>query len=90
LKQRALHALVGLTQKYGSRLMAKNIETPNDLMAIRQAGVQLGQGYFLGSPDATPVEELNLRARTALQASTNTSARSASTLQSAFLSQARQ
>ena len=90
LKQRALHALVGLTQKYGSRLMAKNIETPNDLLAIRQAGVQLGQGYFLGSPDAAPTGELKHRARSTLQSGPSTNVRSTTHLQSAFHLQVRQ
>jgi EAL domain-containing protein (putative c-di-GMP-specific phosphodiesterase class I) len=84
LKQRALQALVGLTQKYGSRLMAKNIETPNDLLAIRQAGVQLGQGYYLGSPDAEPVLELNQRARTTLQLDASSQVPFKSALRSTF------
>lgn len=66
-KQRRVRALVAMSKRYGSRLAAKGIENAEDICALNEAGVDLGQGYFLGSPDANPAEVLNLRARQALE-----------------------
>ena len=66
-KQKRVRALVAMSKRYGSRLAAKGIENAEDICALNDAGVDLGQGYFLGSPDATPAEVLNLRARQALE-----------------------
>ena len=66
-KQRRVRALVAMSKRYGSRLAAKGIETADDICALNEAGVDLGQGYFLGSPDANPADGLNLRARQALK-----------------------
>ena len=66
-KRRRVRALVALSKRYGSRLAAKGIENAEDICALNDAGVDLGQGYFLGSPDTHPADSLNLRARQALQ-----------------------
>lgn len=66
-KQRRVRALVAMSKRYGSRLAAKGIENAQDIAALHDAGVDLGQGYFLGSPDANPADGLNLRARQALE-----------------------
>jgi EAL domain-containing protein (putative c-di-GMP-specific phosphodiesterase class I) len=66
-KQRRVRALVAMSKRYGSRLAAKGIESVEDICALNEAGVDFGQGYFLGSPDANPAEGLNLRARQALE-----------------------
>lgn len=66
-KQRRVRALVAMSKRFGSRLAAKGIENAEDICALNEAGVDLGQGYFLGSPDANPSEGLNLRARQALE-----------------------
>ncbi len=66
-KQRRVRALVTMSKRYGSRLAAKGIENVEDICALIDAGVDLGQGYFLGSPDANPADGLNLRARQALE-----------------------
>ena len=66
-KQRRVRALVAMSKRFGSRLAAKGIENAEDICALNEAGVDLGQGYFLGSPDANPADGLNLRARQALE-----------------------
>ncbi len=66
-KQKRVQALVALSRRYGNRLAAKGIETAEDIIALNEAGVDCGQGYFLGSPDADPADHLNMRARVALQ-----------------------
>ncbi len=48
------HALVRnmlrLSHDLGASLIAEGIETMGELMALRELGVPLGQGYFLGRP----------------------------------------
>lgn len=66
-KLKRVRSLVAMSKRYGSRLAAKGIENAEDIYALNDAGVDLGQGYFLGSPDAHPAEALNLRARQALE-----------------------
>lgn len=51
-----LDASVAIAEALGLRVLAEGIETPDDLAAVRAAGVHLGQGYLLGSP--MPAEEL--------------------------------
>lgn len=65
-QQKRVRALVALSRRHGNRLAAKGIETAQDIMALNEAGVDCGQGHFLGSPDAEPAEYLNQRAREAL------------------------
>jgi EAL domain-containing protein (putative c-di-GMP-specific phosphodiesterase class I) len=66
-KQKRVRALVALSRRYGSLLAAKGIESAEDIHALTDAGVDFGQGYFLGSPDAQPIDALNMRARQALE-----------------------
>ncbi|OYT91409.1 MAG: hypothetical protein CFE43_13660 [Burkholderiales bacterium PBB3] len=65
-QQKRVRALVALSRRHGNRLAAKGIETAEDIVALNDAGVDCGQGHFLGSPDAEPTEYLNKRAREAL------------------------
>jgi EAL domain-containing protein (putative c-di-GMP-specific phosphodiesterase class I) len=67
LKQKRVRALVALSRRYGSLLAAKGVESADDVYALCEAGVDFGQGYFLGSPDVKPIDGLNMRARQALQ-----------------------
>lgn len=73
-KQRRVKSLVAMSRRYGSRLAAKGVESAQDIVVLNSMGVDFGQGYFLGSPDAQPVEALNLRARQVLQSSWGISA----------------
>jgi diguanylate cyclase (GGDEF)-like protein/PAS domain S-box-containing protein len=46
-----VEAIVGLTQRLGRNLIAEGIETNEQLAALREMGVVLGQGYLLGHPE---------------------------------------
>lgn len=65
-KQKRVQALVAMSSRYGNRLAAKGIESADDIRFLNEAGVDYGQGYFLGSPDIEPTERLNRRARETL------------------------
>nr|WP_315489712.1 EAL domain-containing protein [uncultured Rhodoferax sp.] len=59
-------SLVRLTQNHDCVLLAKSVETEAELRALRKLGVDLAQGFFLGSPAQDPIAQLNLRARAVL------------------------
>jgi EAL domain-containing protein (putative c-di-GMP-specific phosphodiesterase class I) len=63
---RALSKLAALTHKHHSALLAKAVESENELRILRDLGVDLAQGYFMGSPAQEPTSSLNLRARAVL------------------------
>jgi EAL domain-containing protein (putative c-di-GMP-specific phosphodiesterase class I) len=67
-KANAVRSLVRLTQKHSSLLLAKGVESASELHALQALGVNWAQGFFLGSPDAAPVNHLNARARAVLTA----------------------
>lgn len=41
-------------ERSGCRLIAEGVETPAELGHLRELGVELGQGYLLGRPEARP------------------------------------
>lgn len=43
-------ALVGFAQETGSVVIAEGIEQPDDLVALRELGVEMGQGYLISKP----------------------------------------
>ena len=51
---RMLTALVDYAHELGIHVVAEGIETPAELAACQTAGVDLGQGWHLGRPAATP------------------------------------
>ncbi|MES2950594.1 MAG: EAL domain-containing protein [Pseudomonadota bacterium] len=59
-------SLVRIAQNHDCLLLAKSVETEDELRTLRSLGVDLAQGYFLGSPATDPVSVLNLRARSVL------------------------
>lgn len=61
-------SLVRLTQNHDCLLLAKSVESEAELRALRKLGVDLAQGYFLGSPSPDPISSLNVRARSVLTA----------------------
>jgi len=63
---RAVSSLVRLTQKHDCLLVAKAVESEAELRAMCKLGVNLAQGYFLGSPARDLASSLNLRARAVL------------------------
>ena len=58
-----VNSLVRLAQNHDCVLLAKSVESEAELRTLRQLGVDLAQGYFLGSPAPDPISSLNLRAR---------------------------
>ena len=60
LKQELLKALNGLANKMGSIVIAEGIETEEELGALKQLGITLGQGFLFGKPSAVfPLNKLN-------------------------------
>lgn len=57
-KNALVRNMLGLADDLGAKLVAEGIETEAELWALRQLGVPLGQGYFLGRP--TPSAETHL------------------------------
>lgn len=63
---KTLRALMQIAETFGSTLVAEGIETGDDLRVLRDLGVDLGQGYFLGRPAQLPLADLNEGARAVL------------------------
>jgi len=53
-KLQTLRALMQIAEVFGSTLVAEGIETADDLRVVRDLGISLGQGYFMGRPIAQP------------------------------------
>ncbi len=49
-----LHSMVALWHDKNVRLVAEGVETAEELAALQSLGVDYGQGYFLGKPQAAP------------------------------------
>lgn len=62
----AVCSLVRFARSHDFLLAAKSVESESELRSIRRLGVDLAQGYFLGSPDQESVRNLNLRAHAVL------------------------
>jgi len=59
--QRALAAaLVAFAGETDATIIAEGIEIAEELATLRDLGVELGQGYFLGRPDTLPEEPARL------------------------------
>ena len=52
-----LQAIKGIADVFGTQLIAEGIETRDDLRALRDLDIPLGQGWLLGR--AVPVDEFN-------------------------------
>jgi EAL domain-containing protein (putative c-di-GMP-specific phosphodiesterase class I) len=66
VKAKVLRTLSNLAFKTGASLVAKAVEDADELRIVRDAGVHLAQGNFLGFPAPAVVDTLNLRARNVL------------------------
>jgi EAL domain-containing protein (putative c-di-GMP-specific phosphodiesterase class I) len=55
-KQALVEAFVSFGRRIGARLVAEGIETRRDRDTLRGLGVEFGQGYLLGKPNAEPQE----------------------------------
>lgn len=49
--------LKGLSESFGSQLVAEGIEEASDLAVVRDMGIPLAQGYLLGRPASTPLQQ---------------------------------
>ena len=49
-----VEALVGFAPSVGAQVLAEGIEGAEQLRTLLDAGVQLGQGYYLGRPGPLP------------------------------------
>ncbi len=55
VKVQTLKGLTRFAETFGTVLVAEGIETEAELQIVRDLGIELGQGYFLGRPDPVPV-----------------------------------
>ncbi|OYU92734.1 MAG: diguanylate phosphodiesterase, partial [Burkholderiales bacterium PBB5] len=61
-KLKTLQALQQIAAIFGTELVAEGIETSEDLRVLRDLGIELGQGYFLGHPDRQPMRHVEAQA----------------------------
>ncbi len=54
-KQALVEAFVSFGRRIGAHLIAEGIETRSDLATLVELGVEFGQGYLIGKPDAVPI-----------------------------------
>jgi diguanylate cyclase (GGDEF)-like protein len=54
VKVQTLRGLTRLAEMFGTKLVAEGIETEDELRVLRDLGIEFGQGYFLGRPQAIP------------------------------------
>ena len=54
-KQALVEAFVSFGRRIGAHLVAEGIETRSDLATLAEMGVQFGQGFLIGRPEADPV-----------------------------------
>ncbi len=66
-KLQTLQALQQIAGIFRTELVAEGIETAEDLRVLRDLGIPLGQGYFLGRPDRQPALELDAGAQRVLR-----------------------
>lgn len=64
---KTLQALQQIAGIFGTELVAEGIETAEDLRVLRDLGITLGQGYFLGHPDRQPAPHLQSQAQRVLR-----------------------
>ena len=57
-KLQTVRALMQIAEVFGTTLVAEGIETADDLRVVRDLGIELGQGYLLGRPQAEPVHSV--------------------------------
>lgn len=66
-KLQTFRALIQIAEIFGSQLVAEGIETIAELKVIRDLGIPLAQGYFLGRPQAEPSGNLLAAAQDVLR-----------------------
>jgi diguanylate cyclase (GGDEF)-like protein len=66
-KLQTLRALMQIAEIFGTSLVAEGIETADNLRVVRDLGISLGQGYFMGRPMAQPREHIDAEAAQVLK-----------------------
>lgn len=66
-KVQAIRALMQIAEIFGTTLVAEGIETAADLRIVRDLGVRLGQGHFMGRPIPQPRSSIEPEATAVLQ-----------------------
>ncbi len=54
VKVQTLRGLTRFAETFGTILVAEGIETESELRVVRDLGIELGQGWFLGKPQPVP------------------------------------
>ncbi|MFP3247631.1 MAG: phosphodiesterase [Paraburkholderia sp.] len=68
LKFEAVRAMQHFARARGAKLVAEGIESEADLIVVRDIGIDCGQGYFFGRPNAQPARMVTDNARQAIRA----------------------
>jgi len=63
VKVQMLRGLMRFAETFGTTVVAEGIETAEELKVVRDLGIELGQGYFLGRPQAVAAQSLSAPAR---------------------------
>lgn len=58
VKVQTLKGLMRFAETFGTTVVAEGIETADEMRVMRDLGIELGQGYLLGRPQADPAGEL--------------------------------
>lgn len=66
VKREMLRSLGRISEAIDAVMVAEGIETPEDLLVLKDMGVKYGQGYFLGRP-GSPFPKLRASVRRAVQ-----------------------
>lgn len=66
-QSRVMRSMVRMARNHNALLLAKSVESEAELRKLKSLGVDMAQGFFLGSPATEPVHSLNLRAWDVLQ-----------------------
>lgn len=56
VKLQFLRSMREIAHKTGAKIVAEGLETESDLAVILELGLDLGQGYLLGRPNANPIQ----------------------------------
>jgi EAL domain-containing protein (putative c-di-GMP-specific phosphodiesterase class I) len=59
-RQAIVSGVIGIARALGVAVIAEGIETPEELAALREAGITLFQGYLFARPMVAALPELNL------------------------------
>ncbi len=55
IKRDFVRSILNISRDIACRIVAEGIETENELSAVRELGIDIGQGFLLGMPLAMPV-----------------------------------